>query len=261
MEERTTTDYARNFDPEWFLSHYHCPVDDKDGMGQGLKSIQDTLHDLCSQDVRFGERLLDVGTGPTVHSVLRISREVRDIDLSDYTPGNIQILKDWKDGKRNEEMSLIQYEMKLVGDTRPVEEREQELRDKVKGIYAIDVTTGNVFIEHAPKNPSYDVITSLLCLEAVSDSREVYKKCLANVTRLVKEGGYIIMLGVLESTFYKVGSFRFPCAPITAEDVIAGVKANGFKVIKFTSLPTPGMEDNEFSDCKATFGILAQKST
>ena len=42
-----------------------------------------------------GGRLLDVGSGPCIHSVISASRVFSDIYLSDYTSSNRQALHNW----------------------------------------------------------------------------------------------------------------------------------------------------------------------
>ena len=46
-----------------------------------------------------GCRLLDIGSGPSIHSVLSASRVFSEITLSDYTSQNRQALQDWLDRK------------------------------------------------------------------------------------------------------------------------------------------------------------------
>ena len=45
------------------------------------------------------ERLLDVGSGPCVHSVISGSEHVQEIHLSDYSAANRSRLTDWWNGK------------------------------------------------------------------------------------------------------------------------------------------------------------------
>ena len=71
---------------------------------------------IINTDVHFGDKLLDIGSGPTTQSVLSASRRVKHIDLTDFTPRNLQVLRDWKTGKRNEVINLMKYEMQLADD-------------------------------------------------------------------------------------------------------------------------------------------------
>ena len=48
-----------------------------------------------------GEKLLDIGTGPTVHSVISASRHVTEIHLSDLADRNRVVLQTWLDGTPN----------------------------------------------------------------------------------------------------------------------------------------------------------------
>ena len=65
-----------------------------------------------------GERLLDVGSGPTWFMVYAASKWFREITLSDLSEANVTALNNWKDGTEVEEIGLIKYILKLEGQGR-----------------------------------------------------------------------------------------------------------------------------------------------
>ena len=90
-------------------------------------------------------------------------------------------------------------------------EREEIIRSKVHGIYNIDVKTDKVFLDKSQTSTRYDVITTSLCLEAACFTMTEYISAIQNITQLLKEGGHIVISGVLGQTFYRVGDFLFKC--------------------------------------------------
>ena len=72
-------------------------------------------------DIEWGRRLLDIGTGPTIHSIISSSRRLEHIDISDFSPNVLQILRDWHTGKRQIESEILKYEMSLEGDKYVIE--------------------------------------------------------------------------------------------------------------------------------------------
>ncbi|KAK3107789.1 hypothetical protein FSP39_022203 [Pinctada imbricata] len=259
-----TTDYIKKFDGKWYKDTYYSSLFDSVEEGNLLKFGMDSFHDMFNSDVDFGGRMLDVGTGPVIHSILSASRRLHHIDLSDYSPSNIDLLTDWKtDTSHGDYDALIKYEMKLADDRRSVSERETEIKSKVLGIRRIDLTSENVFQETASHDVLYDVIVSSLCLEAASADKEVYRKCLRNISNLLKTGGYLIIFGVLEETFYRVGDVRFNCLHLTSEDIRTIYEGNGFKILKWSTMfpedHPPKVEENDFSDFKNVFAMMTQK--
>ena len=61
------------------------------------------------------------------------------------------------------------------------------------------------------------IITSL-CLEAAAPTVKVYHSILERLVSLLNPNGYLIMIGVLGESFYKVGDNMFYCLPLTESD-------------------------------------------
>jgi len=59
---------------------------------------------------------LDVGTGPTIHSVINASDHVQDIYLSEFAATNRQILTDWLNRKRDLDTTALKYVLAKQGD-------------------------------------------------------------------------------------------------------------------------------------------------
>lgn len=60
-----------------------------------------------------------------------------------------------------------------------------------------------------------DVILSSLCLEAVAQTLQDYKKMIKKLKILLKKGGFIYLFGVLQESFYKVKEQKLPCLKLT----------------------------------------------
>ena len=108
----------------------------------------------------------------------------------------------------------------------------------------------------------YDVVTSSLCLESACATFGDYMSAIRNISNLLKDGGYIVISGVLEETFYRVGNFRFPCLTLSSEKIRSMWGESGFTVMEWRKLfkETPIIiEENDFSDFKDAFCMLARK--
>ena len=111
-----------------------------------------------------------------------------------------------------------------------------------------------------PENTDYDVITSSLCLEDVSTTLAGYKTAVRNVSKYLKHGGYVVLLGVIEESSYRIGDYTFICTSLKAEEIRATWRENGFKILQWISeYPEDG--DTSKKDVDNFFGMLAQKES
>ena len=89
-----------------------------------------------------------------------------------------------------------------------------------------------------------------------------YISAIQNITQLLKEGGHIVISGVLGQTFYRVGDFLFKCFKISAEEIRKVWEENGFKILEWKTLfknLSDAPKANDFSDFKDVFAMLACK--
>uniref|UniRef100_S4RYD4 Uncharacterized protein n=1 Tax=Petromyzon marinus TaxID=7757 RepID=S4RYD4_PETMA len=90
-------DYTTDFNPRLYLDMY-CSTPPED-----LAERDTLLHDnglyifflLYNQREVSGQRLLDVGSGPTIYQVLSACERFSEIYLSDFVKGNREELQSW----------------------------------------------------------------------------------------------------------------------------------------------------------------------
>ena len=115
-----------------------------------------------------------------------------------------------------------------------------------------------MFLESVPEDQVYDVITSSLCLEDVSTTLSGYKSAVRNVSKYLKHGGYVVLLGVIEESSYRIGDYIFPCTSLKAEEIRGTWRENGFKELQWISDYQEGVDTSQ-KDVDNFFGMLAQK--
>ena len=129
----------------------------------------------------------------------------------------------------------------------------------MKAILPIDVTkTPPISVDD---KLTADLIISTLCLEVACQSVEEYNKIVQNVSSLLTSGGHIVLVGVLEETFYRVGNFRFGCLKINKSDLQHAYTSQGFEIKTWKEfIPPPRNEvEAEFSDFQKAFVMHAVK--
>lgn len=259
-----TIDYVANFDPEWYLSTYYNSIEGEEEEGDFCTFMHEFFHNSFLKRNISSENLLDIGTGPNISTILTSSRYISKIDLSDFTPANLEILNDWKKGKRELVIEIMKYEMEKHGDTRNMKTRCEELRNKVCNIFRVDVNDPELFIGACPEQDSkYDMISSTLCLEAATQSKVQYLAAVKNISKKLKSGGYFLIAGVLEQNFYRVGNYKFSCAYLTKDDIQEIFIKCNYDILEmksFNESQSAAKEPHDcfFSDFKDAFAMLAQ---
>ncbi|XP_069108769.1 nicotinamide N-methyltransferase-like [Argopecten irradians] len=255
MEDQThTTNYEDEFDSDWYLETYYEPTLDDVDKDEFLQFTLDGLHDGFNTAHVTGGRLLDVGTGPTVHSVISGSRHVGEIYLSDYAAQNRKLLSNWwKSGARSQ-TGITKYVLRRENSNESVVQRQNAMREKVRGVLAVDV-----HLEHpigSDDGPQYfDVVTSSLCLEVASQTILEYKKAMRNVCGLLKPGGHLILVGLCGQSYYRVGDTTFSSLPLNRHQAEEILEELGHKLLSERWIKT---KDSVLSDTKGAFVIVAR---
>ena len=132
------------------------------------------------------------------------------------------------------------------------DELENSVRQKVKGIYFIDVTLENPLKENTS---TFDVIVTSCCLEAAVVDVDSYKQCFVNISRLLKKEGYILMIGDLGGEFYQVKDLKYRGVTLSQNNLKECVEGTGFSIVHYEELEVK----EESNDCAAYFFLIAIK--
>lgn len=121
----------------------------------------------------------------------------------------------------------------------------------------------NVLLEnpfHPESTEPADCVVTSLCLEAACKDMQSYTDALCGVTKLLRPGGVLVMVGVLGETFYCVDEIRFSCLRLSKENIEDVVSKLGFTVQEFNIFSAQDQETNKVSDFEAFFVLAALKT-
>ncbi|CAB1316960.1 unnamed protein product, partial [Coregonus sp. 'balchen'] len=180
-----------------------------------------------------GQRLVEVGTGPTIHTLISACEYYDEIVVSDYVDSN-----------RRE----IERTPAIVTDT---------LRQRVKQVLKCDICLENPF--HPVTVPPADCVLSSLCLEAACKDRESYHRSLSSMVGLLRSGGVLVLIGDLDETYYTVGEQRFDCVNLSEEFITETLSKLGMCVEEFTLQQAEDRDSNRKCDYAASFHLIAIK--
>ncbi|XP_063428297.1 indolethylamine N-methyltransferase-like isoform X1 [Mytilus trossulus] len=248
-------DYVNHFDSKAYTGAFFSEIE-IDGYSFAKFRLK-TLHKIYSKGNIRGKVLLEIGSGPCIHTVIPAASWFDEIILTDFSPSNRDMQEKWlkKDHGAHNWDNFFKYYSKLDGNEDNWQQLEATLRPKIKRVLPCDVYNQN------PLDPiqlnQVDVICTSACLESACLDKDAYHNAMKNVISLLKPGGKLILIGVLNCPQYTVGSEIFKCFSISRDEVINTVKANGLDVIELFDDDSSAEEGTTIFN--GTVVILAEK--
>uniref|UniRef100_A0A8C5Q2R9 Nicotinamide N-methyltransferase n=1 Tax=Leptobrachium leishanense TaxID=445787 RepID=A0A8C5Q2R9_9ANUR len=250
--------YIQDFNPKDYYDTYYSPGTGA-LQGEWTHFALKNLHELFSSGQVKGDTMIDIGTGPTIYQLLSACKAFKNIILSDFLEPNRVELKRWLDKEpgRMDWSELVQACCDLEGNSEKCEKKENKLCESVKNILKCDVLKKNPF--EPLVLPQVDCLLSCLCLEAACKDVAAYRDTVRNLKDLLKPGGHIILLSMLQSTFYYVGDKRFSGLQITKEDIERAFKEGGYEILRLDTEPRQDMSMLSLSDYETLYLLHARK--
>ncbi|NXA04842.1 NNMT methyltransferase, partial [Sapayoa aenigma] len=249
--------YQRSFNPQAYLKEFYTMTDSQEGANVFLMQNLSSLHKMFSLDGLRGDTLIDVGCGPTIYQLLSACEHFQEITALDYTDQNRRELEKWLKNEAGafDWVPVVKYVCELEGDREKWAEKQEKLRKKVKQVLKCDVTKANP--TDPVSLPPADCIVSTLCLEGACKDLPTFRSALRNIGTLVKPGGHLVMLTVLEETYYAFNEQVFSCLHLEKHEVEEAVEAAGFEV-KFSKVQPMSVADAR-TDCSGVLSLVAHK--
>ncbi|CAH1791716.1 unnamed protein product [Owenia fusiformis] len=217
--------YKEHFDTQFYLrSNYSDPR--TSGLSN-LTYLLDKLHTMFSSGQIKGAKLLEFGTGPTIHTLISASKYVTDITCAEYAECNRNEINKWLqwDKDAHDWTETFQYIAGLEG-SRDIKSMELRVRGALKQVIPCDINLKNPL--HPFTYSNYDTTISSLVLESACHTLDHYGKSLKRIGSLIKDGGKLIMYGLLKESSYMVNGVTFHSLYLEADDVIRALKNAGF---------------------------------
>ncbi|XP_056141439.1 nicotinamide N-methyltransferase-like [Lampris incognitus] len=252
--------YQTNFDPKAYLSLCYELMESS----KQKDNSRFVMFTLCHLSQAFssgkyrGQRLIEVGTGPTIHTLISACDYFEEIVVSDYSKPNRNELEKWLSAEEDcfNWDAHIQFVCDLEKKRTP-EVVKQTLRRKIKQVLKCDVNMENPF--HPVVVEPADCVVSSLCLETACKDHHDYRRSLGTMVGLLREGGLLVLIGDLNETFYTVKGQRFSCVSVSEEFIRQTLGELGLTVLGVEVQPTGERVPCHNCDCDAAFFLLAQK--
>ncbi|KAM3936671.1 indolethylamine N-methyltransferase-like [Leptodactylus fuscus] len=252
--------YQDTFDPEEYLNTYYNPKSGICVVDGTLDLELKKLHETFTTRGVKGKTLIDIGHGPTIYQDLSACEFFDEIIGADY---NDRSREYYERSLRNEPGTfnwdnVIQRVCDLEGKGMSVEEKKKKLENTVKKTLQCDVLKSNPL--EPMVLPRVDCVMSLGCLECASSSLNTYRKCLKNVSSLLKIGGHLILSEILNCSSHLSGGKRFPAPALTKEFIRTAITETGFEILDLEVIyRTYDKDQYELCNHDSTVFVLACK--
>nr|XP_033774593.1 nicotinamide N-methyltransferase-like [Geotrypetes seraphini] len=223
-----------------------------------LKNLYKTF--TSAGDIK-GDILVDIGSGASIYTFLSACESFTEIIATDYTDRNRQELKLWlnKEPEAFDWSAVVKLACELEGDRDKWTEKEAKVRETVKRVLKCDVTRNNPL--EPLMLPAADCLLTCLCLQAACKNEDAVYSALKNMSSLLKPGGYLVMGGVLGSTFYTVGHKTFGNTPLHKDLLEKAISEAGFEILELVTQNHTYPVPITLSDYYGHYFILARKQS
>ncbi|XP_075460180.1 nicotinamide N-methyltransferase-like isoform X2 [Ascaphus truei] len=250
--------YIQEFNSKDYLETYYSA---EKGVlkGEWLDFALRKFHETFTPGGVEGDTLIDIGAGPTIYHLLSACEVFKNIISSDLVAQNRDQMQKWlkKDPDAFDWSPVAKYVCELEGDSENWKKREDKLRRAVKQVLKCDVLKSNPFEPEVL--PPADCVLCCLCLESACNDAESYRNTLKHFYDLIKPGGHLIILSVLNSSFYYVGQKCFYAKTTKKEDLELDFKGAGYEIEKLEVLSREDLSALKMCDYDGYYFVHARK--
>ncbi|XP_075462707.1 nicotinamide N-methyltransferase-like [Ascaphus truei] len=163
------------------------------------------LHKAFTSGGVSGDTLIDITMGPTIFQLLSASEIFKEIIVLEHVETHHEELEKWlkKYPGSFDWSHLSKYVCDMEGKGEGWQEKEDKTRRAVKRVLKCDLTKANP--SEPVVLPQVDCLYSGACLDVFSKHQDEYRSILKNMSSLLKVGGYLLLFGFLNMSYFKLG--------------------------------------------------------
>ncbi|XP_072282741.1 indolethylamine N-methyltransferase-like isoform X2 [Pyxicephalus adspersus] len=258
MEFTDGDTYLSSFDSKAYLTSFCCLGSERDGI---LKFRMRKLYETFGPGGITGDVLIDIGTGPTIYQLLSACESFPYIFASDFTDQNRQEFEKWlkNDPEAFDWSEIVKTVCEIEGKSDKWEEKQDRLRSRIQKVLKCDVNKSNPL--DPVEIPPADCLITSLCLETACKDLDAYYSAIRNITKLLRPGGHLVVIGALGNTYYRVQQKDFFCLSLREDTVINAITQAGYKVLSMDVFSISEREaHSNTADSMANFFLVAKKS-
>lgn len=176
---------------------------------------------------RHYAKALEYGCGPTLMRAIACAPYVGALDMADRLDANLRHVERWVSGEETADdwQRFTEHVLRCEGLSAPtrhdIAARERCTRRVVSELLRTDARAR--YALGPGRLAHYDLLISSFCLDCISGSQAVWRRCLRNVFGVLKPGGAFVLMSLDACRAYRVGDRWFPAANIRAGDLEAAL--------------------------------------
>ncbi|XP_068102605.1 indolethylamine N-methyltransferase-like [Hyperolius riggenbachi] len=201
--------HKHDFDSRKFLETFFSDKPDMVFADDSLKFPMVNLHYVFSSGFVKGDILIDLSVGSFIHHLYSACDIFNDIIMLKFNERcNLETSR-WKDsrtGAYNWKHALT-HAAKLEGKSAQMKDKDEQLKTAISHVISCDFDNEN--ITHPVVLPLADCVTSLWIASVISKDEDDYTRNLEKISKLLRPGGHLILVGLLNTSYIKVGEENF----------------------------------------------------
>ncbi|XP_075696814.1 nicotinamide N-methyltransferase-like [Rhinoderma darwinii] len=220
--------HVHGFDSRQYLEHYYSDKPDMAFGDDSLKFIIENLREVFTVGHINGDILIDLSPGSFIHHLYSACEFFKNIIVLKVNNRCIMELKRWVDERTGAfywgHTSALHQEKEENSDQ--FEDKEGKVRSSIQHVVKYDLEKENM--TEPLVLPPADCVISVWLLDAISKDQDDYIRYLRKFSRLLKPGGHLIIIGVLDATFLTVGKDKFHLFTYDEDFVRKALVGEGF---------------------------------
>jgi hypothetical protein len=215
---------------EWkadaYLTEYYSRVEFTERFT--LRFLRESIRDLSP-----AARVLDFGSGPTLHHAIALAACAAEVHVADLLPQNLHAIRRWLKNERDaHDWSAFTREvLRLEGVNSPTHadmaRREQLVRERVRQVVPGDARRRHPLGE--PAAGSYDCVTSFFCADSATSDLGEWMRMMRNIAGLIAPGGLLVIGALRRCQSWRLDGEHLPSACVDERHVQFLLDSAGFE--------------------------------
>ncbi|XP_068103257.1 indolethylamine N-methyltransferase-like [Hyperolius riggenbachi] len=250
--------HKHDFDCRSFHDRYFSDKPDMVFGDDTLTFPMVNFHYVFSSGFVKGDVLIDVSMSSLIHHLYSACDIFKDIIILKANERCNMETSKWKDTRTGAYHwgHASAHAAKLEGKSDQFQDKEKQLKTAISHVISCDFENEN--ITYPVVLPLADCVTSIHILEAICKDEDDFMRNLGKISKLLKPGGHLILISVLNTTYYMVGGVKFSAFQSEEMFVKNALQKLGF-VIDYCSVQRR-KNDSSLTDYDAAMFITACKT-
>ncbi|XP_068102620.1 indolethylamine N-methyltransferase-like [Hyperolius riggenbachi] len=210
MDSEPKKFYHRDpFDSEAFHKTYFSDEPDMVFGDDSMKFPMMNCHYVFSSGFVKGDVLIDLSSASLIHHLYSACDVFKDIIILKVNDNCKMETSKWKDSQSGAYSwkHASNHANKLAGKSDQFQDKDEQLKMAISQILPCDFK--NEDITYPVELPLADCITSIYLMNAINKDEDECMRNLEKMSKLLKPGGHMILVGILNMSYYTVGEEKY----------------------------------------------------